>query len=169
MSYQKEITKEDISEIFNYDALSGVLIKKKTGLPVTYPEFDKTAKVSFKIKDKTYRLPAHTIIWLLCYGAWPKGVVFHKDFNQFNLKITNLMEVPRVTNYALLTAYKNLLEYCDIKTHAKDKHIYLVRYIYKKRLRYEQYHDIKFANIACKRLKEACRRVIIQLGAIPPK
>lgn len=169
MSYKSEIHKEDLLQIFDYDPVKGILIRKKTQKEVTYPPFDKTAKVSFKVNEKLYRLPSHTLIWLMCYGVWPEGVVFHKDFNQFNLKITNLMEVTRIKNYALLSAYKNLTEYCDIKPHSQDKHIYLVRYISNNRLKYEQYHDIKFAQIACKRLKENYRRLIIQLGAIPPK
>ena len=168
MSYQNEIKKEDILNIFTYDPISGNLIKNKTGNVVTYPEFDKVAKVSFIVRGVSYRLPSHTIIWFICYDKWPTGVIFHKDFNQFNLRITNLMEITRVKNYALLSAYKNLTEYCDIKPHSQDKHIYLVRYISNNRLKYEQYHDIKFAQIACRRLKENYRRLIIQLGAIPP-
>lgn len=168
MSYQTEITKDDIQELFTYDPLSGDLFKKKTGLKVSYPEFDKTAKVSFVCKERGYRLPVHTLIWLMCYGVWPEGIVFHKDFNQFNLRITNLMEVSHIKNYALLSAYKNLTEYCDIKPHFKDKHMYVVRYVSKNRLKYEKYHDIKFAQIACNKLKENYRRLIIQLGAIPP-
>jgi|APGre2960657404_1045060.scaffolds.fasta_scaffold00061_26 hypothetical protein len=168
MSYQNEIQKEDILKIFEYDPLSGDLTRKSTGKKVKYPEFDRVPKVTFKVKDKTYRLHSHTIVWFMCYGEWPKYVIFHKDFNQFNLRITNLMEVNRLHNYALLSAYKNLTEYCDIKPHSQDKHIYLVRYISNNRLKYEQYHDMKFAQLACKRLKENYRRLIIQLGAIPP-
>lgn len=168
MSYKTEITKADLDALFHYDAVSGDLVKKKTGEKVKYPEFDDSAKTSIVVKGKIYKLHAHTIIWMMVYGCWCENVIFHKDFNQFNLKITNLMEVTHRENYALLSAHKNLTEYCDIKPHSVDKHIYLVRYVSNKRLKYERYEDIKFAQIACKRLKDTYRRLIIKLGAIPP-
>jgi HNH endonuclease len=168
MSYKNTIKREDLAKIFKYDCILGNLIKVKTNKIVTYPEFDKVPKVSFLVDGVQYRLPSHTVVWMLYYNEWPTDVVFHKDFNQFNLRITNLMLVDRQKNYALLSAYKNLVEYCDIKPHSQDKHIYLVRYVSNNRLKYEQYHDLKFAQLACKRLKDNYRRLIIQLGATPP-
>lgn len=163
-----EITKDDLEKLFTYNPITGEIIRNKTSKPVVYSEFDNVPKVSFKLNEKSHRIPAHSIVWCLYYGSWCKELIFHKDFNQFNLKINNLMEVDNKKNYTLITAYKNLTQYCDIKPHSQDKHIYLVRYLCNNRLRYERYMDIKFAQKARERLIRVYRRLIIKLGAIPP-
>lgn len=168
MSVVDKITKEELDSLFTYNPLTGDLIRKRTGKQVVYSEFDSVPKVSFKLNGKNHRMPVHSIVWCLYYGDWCKELIFHKDFNQFNLKINNLMQVNNKTNYALISAYKNLTQYCDIKPHSQDKHIYLVRYLCNNRLRYERYMDMKFAQQACMRLIRIYRRVIIKLGAIPP-
>lgn len=168
MSYKEEISKEDILEIFDINPVYGTFTRKKSGKKVSYPEFDKIAMVTFSVRGKTYKLASHILIWLICYNEWPSGIVFHKDFNQFNLGIGNLMLVSHTDNYKLLAAYKNLKEYCDIKLHPTYNDTFLVRYVHDRRLKYEQHHDLSFAQAACKVLKEKYKRFIIQAGAIPP-
>lgn len=163
-----ELTQEDLQKIFVYDALSGKLTKKRTGKEVTDTEFEGTPKAYFTYKGKKYGIFLHLVCWILHYGKWPDQIVFHRDFNKRNNKITNLMEVNTRDNYQLLCAYNNLTKYCDIKPHHKFQDIYLVRYLAGGRLKSDKYEDYGFAKAASERMKNTYRRSIIKLGGIPP-
>lgn len=167
MSYKEELTQDVLLKLFEYCAISGVIIKKNTNKILKLSE-ESTAKISFRYNGKPYKIAAHSIVWCYLYGQYPSEVIFHKDFNPKNIRMNNLMLVSVKKNYALISAYKNLVLYCDIKLHSQDKHLFLVRYLSNNRLKYERYTDFAFAQKASIRLKNTYRRLIISNGAIPP-
>lgn len=167
MSYKEDLTQEVLLELFEYCAISGNITRKATNKIMNLSD-ESTAKIAFRYKGKPYKIAAHSIVWCYLYGHYPDEVIFHKDFNAKNIRMNNLMLVSVKQNYALISAYKNLTMYCDIKLHSQDKHLFLVRYLSNNRLKYERYTDFAFAQKASIRLKNTYRRLIITNGAIPP-
>lgn len=169
MSYKTELNKDILDSLFSYCPLSGSVKKLKDGTEVALST-DPSPKISFRYNNKVYKIQLHLIVWCMIYGKFPNSdeVIFHRDFNQKNMCLNNLLLITPKDNYGLLTAYKNLTLYCDIKLHSQDKHVYLVRYLANKRLKYERYDDYGAAQKASNRLKSIYRRHIIKFGGIPP-
>lgn len=163
-----ELTKDDIDKIFDYNPLSGVLTRKRTGSEVKDLDYITIPVAYFTHKKEKYGIATHIICWMMYYGQWPDKVVFHRDFNKRNNKITNLMLISTQDNYKILGAYNNLTKYCDVKIHHKYQDIYLVRYLAGGRLKHEKYEDYGFAKAAADQMKNKYRRVIIKMGGIPP-
>lgn len=165
---KEELTLDEIREVFSYDPVSGKLFNLRTSREVIPSEYETNPKACFRYNSKVFTVLIHSVCWLLHYGQWPSDIVFHRDFNKTNNKITNLMVINRRDNYKLISAYNNLTKYCDIKAHSKYNDIYLVRHLSNGRLKHEKYEDYGFAKDAAEKLKNNYRRLIIKLGGIPP-
>lgn len=165
------LNRENLLKLYSYEPISGTItnIKNKDKPKViTFSKFEKHPKLSFVIEGRGFRIAAHTVVWLLTHGKLPDGVIVHRDFNTHNFSLNNLMEVGRLTNYALITAYKNLTEFCDIRPNPKDMYGCSVRYLESGRCRYKTFHDLEAAKSYSEKLKNEFRFLIIKLGAIPP-
>lgn len=83
------LTYELVRELFSYDPDTGILIKyyKQCG-----------AVIGHTITYKGALFQKTAIIWLYCYGSWPKNLIDHKDRNRDNNKIENLREATYSQN-----------------------------------------------------------------------
>ena len=88
---------EYIKEHFQYDNQTGLLSRndRKGGLG----SVDKDGYLIIKVKGKQFKY--HRVVWLLCYGQFPKKELDHIDRNKLNNRIENLEKL--IGNYKLKT------------------------------------------------------------------
>lgn len=93
---------------YNYDLDHLVCIRdlnkykrgdKVLGIPRTHTRRDgsKYTRYSIKCLDDT-SVYTHRIVWFLCNGVWPKGVIDHIDQDPSNNSISNLRDVRHREN-----------------------------------------------------------------------
>lgn len=103
-----DLTQERVRELFDYDAETGILMRKlKSGRwkvcgdkPTLNDEYGQAY-----IDGKNYL--AHRLIWLWHYGEWPEHDIDHLDRNPMNNRINNLRAATRTENLHNLGIYKN--------------------------------------------------------------
>ena len=95
-----DLTPERVSELFNYDPLTGVLTWKHSrggqvsGSPAGCITEDGYRRVT--TGRRSYLV--HRLIWMLVYGAWPTNTIDHINGDKLDNRITNLRDVTRKTN-----------------------------------------------------------------------
>ena len=70
---------------FYYDAEAGTLNSVKTGKPIT-----KNNGRYIQVRFGGITVVAHRLVWFMCRGAWPVGVIDHRNGNTFDNRISNL-------------------------------------------------------------------------------
>ena len=132
---------EYIKEHFQYDNQTGLLSRndRKGGLG----SVDKDGYLIIKVKGKQFKY--HRVVWLLCYGQFPKKELDHIDRNKLNNRIENLREADRQLQ---IENQKPI-----INKDTKEQHIYLdkstkglkARYVVRKRHKTYRFRDIEEA------------------------
>lgn len=100
-SPRNDISAEDIRELFDYDAETGVLywavdrsIKTRAGDVAGGDHNQGYLRVGVNYN----RYLIHRIVWLLCHGDWPKYAIDHIDGNKKNNRISNLRDCSQQDN-----------------------------------------------------------------------
>ena len=94
-----EVTPENVRDIFDYDPLTGVLIRRpyaggrKSGQPITHVW---NGYLHVYVGQRSYR--AHRVIWLYMTGAWPVAVIDHIDTDTANNRWANLRQADSRRN-----------------------------------------------------------------------
>lgn len=102
MGQPEQITYEDAEKLFSYDVELGVLMAKAAqgrtwkGRVLGNPRADGSLGVS--INGRT--LLIHRVVWLLCNGDWPTGMIRHINGDKTDNRIDNLEEVGPYKNVA---------------------------------------------------------------------
>lgn len=102
-------TADRVRELFDYDHLTGIFIRKTTS-----PNAPKGTVAGTK-KDNGYlhvcidrkKHGLHRIAWLHFYGAMPEADIDHIDGNRTNNAISNLRAVDRSTNLENIKSAKS--------------------------------------------------------------
>jgi hypothetical protein len=167
----RELQRTDLENVFLYDPIEGVFIKRKNNKSIEFKESydDKIPQIDFSIQGKYYRIPAHTLAWVLHFGYFPEGVVLHRDLDKYNLRISNLLDVSQKHYKAFLTAHKNLNENCKVLLHPTDQYKFIVGFFINGKLRYRVFQDDIAAKEYIKIKKRQLIRQIRLLGGVIPE
>ena len=96
-----DLTPEHVSELFNYDPLTGVLTWKKQprgrykpSLVAGYktPEGYLVTSVDSKLRKN------HRLAWAISYGCWPKYEIDHINGDKSDNRLANLRDVKHKLN-----------------------------------------------------------------------
>lgn len=101
MTKYLDLTQDEVRDIFFYDPLVGIFIRRKVSK--FRPEYlgtfaDCNSKTGYKcvsVRHKYYL--SHRVAWLYTYGYWPE-LIDHIDQNKHNNRIDNLRECTRAEN-----------------------------------------------------------------------
>lgn len=95
------LTYEEVNSLFNYDPVTGVIRRVKSGIIAG----SKTGKGYWEISvtnletRKRDRMYAHRMAWLLTYGDWPKKHIDHINGYPSDNRLSNLREVNNQENH----------------------------------------------------------------------
>jgi hypothetical protein len=167
MNY-KELTQKQVKELFTYSAIDGSLIRNSTNRLTALDSSSSALRTNLSINKKSMTIPVNQLIWLLCFGYFSKKIIFNKDFNKYNLRLSNLIEITKEDHYLLLLSYKNLMKYCSIKTNLEVSDAFIVKYLDKGKVISNRYFDFYKAKEFRDGLVLDYKRTIIELGGIPP-
>ena len=168
MNY-KELKQEQVKELFRYSAVDGSLVRKSTNKPAALDSSSSVLRTNLTIDKQSISIPVNQLIWMLCFGSFSQKIIFNKDFNKYNLRLSNLLEVTRKEHSALLLGYKNLTKYCTIKTHPNYPDVFVVVHLHEGKVLSERYFDYNTAKEFRDKLVLHYKRVIIKHGGIPPE
>ena len=95
-----DLTPERVSELFNYDPLTGVLTwKRSRGGQVSGSHAGCITEDGYRrVTTGRRSYLVHRLIWMLVYGAWPTNTIDHINGDKLDNRITNLRDVTRKTN-----------------------------------------------------------------------
>jgi hypothetical protein len=83
-----------LQDSFNYDPITGILIRKSTNKPVKC--LDAYGYIQVGYCKKMYK--AHRLIWAIVYEEFPKGQIDHINGNRSDNKLANLRVVTQQQN-----------------------------------------------------------------------
>jgi hypothetical protein len=82
---------EYLRERYRYEPETGLLISRKTGLPVGSVSGNKGLLLTLQLNGRQIMYRVHRLIVFLCTGEDPVGfVVYHRDGNNCNNRLKNL-------------------------------------------------------------------------------
>lgn len=129
-----QLTPERLKELLSYDPLTGSITFRRTG-SVKVPSEEGYIEVYDRLLKKNHKLKANKLCWTLAYGVKPRKDqhVMHKDFDDTNYKLNNLMIVNISVYFQLKEAYRNLRTGIKLLPHETDQFCYVVTW-YEKNL-----------------------------------
>jgi len=93
------ITQEKLKELYHYDSLTGIFIRKKSGggkkAGTIAGSLKTSGYIQLSIKDKLYY--CHRLAWLYVYGVFPDNID-HINHDRSDNRIINLRDVARSEN-----------------------------------------------------------------------
>lgn len=127
MNKKKELTVERLRELLSFNPITGELVFNSTG-SVKVPSEEGYIEIYDKQLKKNHKLKADKLCWALAHGIRPrKGqYILHKDFNEHNNKLNNLLLVSRLVYFQLKEAYRNMTSGIKITPHETDQFTYVV-------------------------------------------
>jgi hypothetical protein len=105
------LTQERIQEIFNYDAITGIVTTKlvrhgsRTYIGAPVGTLTNYGYLCVRVDGKRYQL--HRLIWLHVYGYIPKEDLDHIDGDRTNNRLVNLREANRQDNLKNTAVHKD--------------------------------------------------------------
>ena len=146
------ITQERLKELFNYDPLVGLFIRK-----VSRPSCKKGSiagtdnKGYVKICVDKKRFFAHRLAWMYMYGEWPRKEIDHLNHIKDDNRIINLRDVSRSDNARNFPLFlTNTSGYSGLYFNKKKKR-WVVQLLQKVR---KEFENKKEAIIFCKKMKK---------------
>lgn len=95
----KDLSHEELAELFDYDALTGTLISKVNRRRAVKGKICgntcKSAQGYFKLKIDKKMYKTHQVIFCLVHGYWADNDIHHIDGNKTNNRIENLQEISK--------------------------------------------------------------------------
>jgi len=114
----EQLTQDRLMELFTYEPATGVFTRKSNGKIATSMH---NGYVRIGIDYKEYR--AHRLAFLYVTGAFPTGIIDHKNHNKSDNRWCNLREVTVQENSRNMSLYKNNhSDVTGVYWHKRDKH-----------------------------------------------
>lgn len=98
---------ELLRQRFRYDADTGQVINRTSGISVHDKDRHGYVRVRLKMKGLKREYAAHRVGWFLHHGAWPSGNIDHVNGDRTDNRIANLRIACKVKNAANSGPYKN--------------------------------------------------------------
>lgn len=94
------LNQNDLIDLFNYDAASGLLTYKTNTKNKSVGEVagkeNSDGYLQIKIGKRSYKV--HRLIWFYVYGCWPVDLIDHINGNRTDNRICNLREATNAQN-----------------------------------------------------------------------
>lgn len=109
--------------------------------------FPNENNVQFTIDKTKVKLKYTNLIWCLVYGIKPSATekVFHKDLDESNYKLNNLVLISTELYFQLKEAIDNLQFNLKLYNHPKDSYVYVLEYKCNGRIKKENISDLNIA------------------------
>lgn len=141
---------KDLLKFIYYDACAGELYCLGNTEPPR-PERrlvpNEDNRVLTTIHGAKLKIKADRLIWFIVYGKQPnrKQVVFHRNLDELDNRLINLVLIPRREYQRLVEAMKNISGDLRLIPHATDAFSYVLIYKLNGRLQKEVVQDITVA------------------------
>lgn len=118
-----------LRELLDYDPLVGTIRNKKTKR-VLQPDHDGLVILFDSAEKKSTKLKLDKIAYALAFGTFPKDDkrVLHRNLNQNDNRLNNLVLVSRNTYLQIKEAHKNLTTGIRLVAHSTDQFSYIVHW-----------------------------------------
>jgi hypothetical protein len=105
----RDVTAERLRELFIYDELHGIFLRRVTSGGQTKGTIAGTLRKDgyIDIRVNHYKHLAHRLAWLYVYGEWPKEWLDHINGNRALNAMSNLREVTHAQNTQNARVKKN--------------------------------------------------------------
>jgi len=149
MNSQKTHLKDLIKFIY-YDAYNGELYSLSKGDPPR-PERklqpNEDNKITSTIHGCSLKIKADRLIWYIVYGKQPNRnqVIFHKNLDDLDNSLNNLIILPKKEYLRLVEAMKNISGALRMIPHSSDAFSYVLTYKMNGRTQREVVQDITIA------------------------
>lgn len=140
----KGFTAEQYNEVIKYEPICGTFYRKNNLLCFSNQDKRSKAKIQLFIAGKTRTIPAANLAYFLAYGLEVQGVLLHRDLDNFNLKINNLIDIPK-DEYNKVISYCKIIKNLRIKVHPKEPMKLQVEYTFNNLTKRKIFHSIEGA------------------------
>lgn len=149
--------KELINYIY-YDATTGELFSLSKHLPHRPDRKlvpDENNRIASTVQGHSLKIKADRLIWFISTGKQPtrRQVVFHKNLDEQDNRLHNLMLIPKREYQQLIEAMKNISGDLKILPHQTDVFSYVLVYKLNGRIHKEVISDITIARRKFTRLQ----------------
>lgn len=141
---------KDLLQFIHYDACAGELYcLGRTDPPRPERKLvpNEDNKITSTIHGNSLKIKADRLCWFIAHGKQPtrNQVIFHKNLDQLDNRINNLVLIPKREYLRLVEAMKNISGALRLIPHASDAFSYVLYYKMQGRLQKEVVQDVTVA------------------------
>lgn len=116
---------------------------------------DETNRLLTTVNGYKLKMKADRLIWFIVHGVLPdkSQIVFHKNLDERDNRLNNLILMPSREYYNIIEAMKNISGALRLLPHATDMFSYVLQYRLRGRLKSEVIQDITVAKKKLTRLQ----------------
>lgn len=173
-TYKDVLTFKDIESLFTYNPVEGKLFKRKDGSEINFDfqtQYEDGPRLEFRVRGqdeklKKFVVPARSVAWMLYYQSWNKDLIIHRDLNNRNLKISNLISMTVSEYRQMLSMLKNFESNCRVRRHKTNQYKFVVRYTESSKIYNKTFVDFQIADKYAKQLKASFMFKLRKVGMI---
>lgn len=121
---------ERLQSIVQYNPESGKIYNKKSGREYSISEDNGAITIYDPLMKKRIKIRPDKLIWILLYGKPPDSDkrILHRNLNQNDNRLVNLLLVPRRVYNQISEASRNLSGALKLLPHPEDQYSYVLTY-----------------------------------------